>query len=94
MAKKTNYYYVLVLTMAGPVFVTGVGDHHTAYWDRSKPPMELSRDYAKDMVLGLNLNGHMAYSVVLPFELDTQPYRYDLGKFVWQMNETEGETVK
>lgn len=94
MAKKTNYYYVLVLTKTGPVFVTGEGDHHMAYWDRSKPPMELSRDYAKDMVIGLNLNGHMAFTVVMPFELETQPYCYDLGKFVWQMNETDGGIVR
>lgn len=86
MASK-YHYYVLVLTMAGPVFVTGEEGHNWARWEKTEPPMEFPRDYARDMVIGLNLNGHMAMVVSQPFEMETQPYRYELGQFKWQMKE-------
>lgn len=87
MAKKVKHYYILVNTSAGPVFVTGIGDHHTAFWEKTEPPMEFSSyEYMRDVVLGLNLNGHYALAVVMEIELDHQPYLYSEGEFKWKWN--------
>ena len=83
MAKQTNWYYVLVLTNQGPVFVTKIGEHKTAYWDKSEKPKEFSKSFAEDLTLGLNLNFHVAFMVCSKFELDSQPYRYNMGHFEW-----------
>jgi hypothetical protein len=41
MAKKQNYYYVLVMTNNGPVFVTSVNNlDKTAYWDKNEKPLD------------------------------------------------------
>ena len=83
MAKKQNYWYVLVLTEGGPVFVTGTGEGKTAYWKKSENPKEFSESYAKDMAFGLMVNGYVAFAVCNRFELDNQPYRYNMGEFKW-----------
>ena len=42
MAKKNYYFYVLVITDDGPVFVTEISNSdRTAMWDMTKPPLEL-----------------------------------------------------
>ena len=87
MAKKKNYYYVLVCTTYGAVFVTDILPKHNAEWDKEKTPMEFTREYAKDVVLGLGLNGYLAYLVCQPYKLTHQPYRYDLGEFKWVEND-------
>lgn len=84
---KKNHYYVIVLTHEGAKFVTGTGDHHTAYWDGEKKPMELGKNFAEDMVLGLSLNGFSAFTVVSKWELDHQPFRYSVGHFEWVYND-------
>jgi len=89
MAKKKNYYYVLVFTDKGPVFVTEIGDHHTAYWNREGKPLELGKYQAEDVACGLGLNFKLAYMVVMPYELETQPYRYGAGSFTWEWKKTE-----
>jgi len=89
--KKENYWYVLVLTSGGPVFVTGVGEGKTAFWKKDEKPKEFSADYAKDMAFGLMVNGYTAFAVCNRFELDNQPYRYDIGEFEWKENEKEVE---
>ena len=87
MAKQTNFYYVLMLTTAGAVFVTSVDYRDkSAYWNKNETPLELSKERARDLTLGLNLNGYTAVTVCNPFKLDTQPYRYDLGGFEWVAN--------
>ena len=92
MAKKKNYWYVLVMTEEGPKFVTKVnyGDK-TAEWNMLEEPKEFSKETAKDLVIGLNLNFNIAYAVCQPFELTGQPYRYADGKFEWVENEKEEE---
>ena len=70
-------HYVLVITDNGPIFVTGVGEHKTAYWNKDEKPKDFSSRYADDMAFGLTLNGYLAYHVVNHFELDQQPYNYE-----------------
>lgn len=79
--KKKTWYYVLVFTSEGPKYVTGEGEHHTAYWDELKEPKEMSKEYANSMVIGLLWNGYNAQVVASPIELDSQPYRYEIGHF-------------
>ena len=85
--KKRNHHYVLVLTNTGPVFVTGTKPHHYAEFDKLEKPLEFSKSVAEDICLGLNLNFITAYYVCVPYELDAQPYRYDLGDFKWERKE-------
>ena len=84
MANRKNFYYVLVMTNTGPVFVTDIPEKNKAVWDRLKIPKEFgSKSYAYDVTMGLNLNGCPAYIVVNPFKLSGQPYLYSKGKFKW-----------
>lgn len=90
MAKKQTYYYILVMTEGGPVFVTSVEyNGKTAHWDMDKKPMEFGKYQAEDITMGLNLNFHNAFTVSSKFELDSQPYRYNIGEFEWKYKEDE-----
>lgn len=78
MTKNKYYYYVLVITDAGPVFVTDIDNSSkTAMWEMDKPPLELSEYKAEDITMGLNCNMIPAYCIKSKFELDKHPYRYD-----------------
>lgn len=92
MAKKQNWYYVLVMSDEGPVFVTSI-DYGTKYahWDKTEEPMAMDKFRAEDLVLGLNLNFHLAFMVCSKFELDQQPYYYDKYHIEWKKNEEEQE---
>ncbi len=81
MAKKQNYWYVLVITIEGCKFVTSTERTNYAHWNELEPPKEFSRDTAKDIALGLNLNGTVAYAVCSPWEIENQPYNYKDYKF-------------
>ena len=81
--KKENYWYVLVLTNGGPVFVTGVGEGKTAFWKKDEIPRDFGESYAKDMAFGLMVNGYSAFAVCNRFPLESQPYRYSMGEFKW-----------
>ena len=90
MAKKqTEWFYVVVYTLEGPKYVTGLGDHHTAYWDTEKPPYELSKEWAREIVIGLLWNGYNANVVMSPIEIESQPYRYEIGHFEFVHEEEE-----
>ena len=90
MAKKQNYYYVMVMTDGGPTFVTSVDrTNKTAHWNKAEKPLEMSKYWAEDLTLGLNLNWHLAYTICSKFELDTQPYMYNVGEFEWKTKEEE-----
>lgn len=92
MAKKQNYWYVLVLTDSGPVFVTKVEySGKYAYWNKNEKPLEMSEYWAKDLMRGLMLNFTMAFACCLPYALDSQPYFYNKGHFEWVENEEEKE---
>ena len=88
--KKKNHYYVLVMTNEGPKFVTKVnyGDK-TAEWNYKEKPLELDKLWAEDLVLGLNLNMHLAFLVCQKWEIESQPYRYEIGKLKWEEREEE-----
>lgn len=92
--KQTNWYYVLVMTDEGPKFVTGLGEHHTSYWDKDKKPYELSEAWAKDMVRGLTWNGHVAFMVKSLWEIDGQPYNYRDWQIKWEERKPEEETTE
>lgn len=92
MARK-NYYYVLVFTDAGPVYVTSLGGHNVCYWDRNERPMALKRYLAEEIAVGLRLNGSCAVMVTMPFDLEYQPYLYGDGQFSWVWNEKEDGNV-
>lgn len=77
MAKK-YYYYVLVFTNYGPMYVTSIDSSNKyAHWDKDKEPMELGSRYAEDLVLGLNLNFNHSVVIKSTRKIERQPYRYD-----------------
>lgn len=77
MAKAKKYhYYVLVFTSEGPKYVTGIGEHHTAYWNADDKPYEMSASYAEDVYTGLCLNWFNAVLIKSRFEIDHHPYNY------------------
>ena len=88
-----NYYYVLVFTAHGAVYVTSYRTypHKEAEWKDTGKPLEMTREDAKYMAVGLTLNGSMATVVCSPYEVEQQPYCYDKGGFVWKWNEDEEE---
>ena len=56
--------YVAVFTSQDGIirtrFVTDLPSRNTAEWNAGKPAMPISESYAKDIVLGLTLNGFAA----------------------------------
>lgn len=92
MANKKNFWYVLVMTDGGPVFVTKVEyQGKTAYWNKDEKPLEMGMYQAKDLTFGLNVNGHSSYAVCQPFEIDHQPYNYADWKIKWEEKSKEEE---
>lgn len=92
MAKKSNYWYVLVCTDEGPKFVTKI--HHfekVAEWNETEAPLELSKSSAQDLAMGLTLNFNIAYAVCQSWQIDTHPFLYSKGHFVWQFKEEEND---
>lgn len=92
--KRVNHYYVLVMSHQGPKFVTKIGIRNTAYWDDKEKPMELTKNYAEGVAIGLTWNGNTAFVVVSKYEIDRQPFRYELGEFEWKYNEEENKDEK
>ena len=89
--KKANYYYVLVFTDYGPVFVTGVPERNYAEWKKEKQPMEFTKNRAEDIAYGLNMNGYMAAMVVYPYKRENQLYYYSKGQFQWVSKDKESD---
>lgn len=87
MARTKKYNYVLVLGDEGGMFVTKLGEGHTAYWKKDGKPEHFNYEFAKDMAVGLTWNGNPAFVVVTEYELTSQPFRYDVGHFKWVMND-------
>ena len=77
MAKSKNYYYVLVFTDNGPVYVTSVDNRaQIAHWEKDEAPKALPKYYAEELALGLSLNCYNAVVVASKFE-QYQPYNYE-----------------
>lgn len=73
---KKNYYYVLVFTDEGPVYVTSVNNaQRISYWEREEEPKAFPKYYAEELVYGLNCNGYRAVLVSTKYE-ECQPYNY------------------
>ena len=90
MAKKKNFWYVLVMTNYGPVFVTKINyGNRTAEWNKLEKPLEMSAERAKDLATGLMMNFNTALPVCSPIAIEMQLYYYDKGQFEWK--ESEGE---
>lgn len=94
MAQKKNWYYVMVMSNSGPVFVTSInyGDK-TARWDKLEKPLTMDKYESEDLTLGLNLNFNLAFMVCSKFELDTQPYNYANGGFEWKWDKDKEATA-
>lgn len=95
MAKKKNYWYVLVMTNAGPKFVTEVDNSQKmCYWDINEAPYEFgSKEYAKETAVCLTINLNYAMAVCSPYEISAQPYRYSDGHFEWVVDEERQDSV-
>ncbi len=92
MAKKAKeYWYVIVMTKNGAVFVTGIQEHNMAEWNKTKPPRKFEKDYAKGVAFGLTVNGYLAYAVATSYELTSQPYRYEIGNFYWRRKKVKND---
>lgn len=90
--KKSKYYYVLVFSNEGPIYVTYVNRNNKyAHWNKNKPPMEFNKHSAKDLALGLNMNFTSAVVVVSPVEITGQPYRYEEFDVKFERREKDGE---
>lgn len=88
---RKNYYYVLVFTDCGPVYVTSTGKEKTAYWDALEKPLALPRYKAEQIAMGLNLNFYTTVIVLMPYELENQPYLYDKFQIKWEERENIDE---
>lgn len=86
--KKTEYYYVLVFTEEGPVYVTSV-ERNWAHWSKNETPMHFSKETAEQLAIGLSWNENSAVVVCSIVELPKHPYYYELGRFKWVNNVTE-----
>ena len=92
MAKRKNYYYVLVMTDSGPTFVTSIPERNWANYDKLEKPMEFgSKDYAQEVANGLCLNFQLAYMVNSNYEIPGQPYLYSKGQLKWEWNSEEND---
>ena len=67
MNKRKYVYYVGVLTGGACKFVTSVDYvNKTALWESGKKAVEMSMQCADDLVYGLLLNFHYAFTVKVP----------------------------
>lgn len=92
MAQKKNWYYVLVMSDEGPVFVTSVDNKDKiAHWDKTEKPTVFEKFWAEDLTMGLTFNGHLAFTVCSKYELDSQPYNYQDWHIEWKENKESEE---
>ena len=85
MANKKYYYYVLVFTDEGPVYVTDVDNaDRTAQWNKEEKPRKFSDTWATELAFGLTVNGHSAVAIKSTYEITSQPYRYTDWCIKWE----------
>ena len=95
MSKTKYFYYVLVMTNYGAVFVTSINNaERTARWDKLEKPLNMSKKDAEFMAKALTWNGSLAYAVTTEYELSYQPYLYQTGEFKWVKKEKNDEDNK
>lgn len=82
--KKVEYYYVMVFTQEGPIYVTDVNYvGKVAYWDKQNVPKEMTELQASELATCLRANLFSAVMVISPYQLESQPYYYERGTFNW-----------
>lgn len=92
MAKKKEYWYVLVMTNNGAVFVTETNNwERIAKWEKDKNPMKFTKNDAQYLSMALTMNGHLAYAIGDTWEHKKQPYRYEAGSFYWKKKKVKNE---
>ena len=85
MAKKKEYWKVLVMTNNGAVFVTKTNNwERTAEWNKKEKPLDFTKADAQYLAMGLTMNGHLAFATCNTWDMDKQPYRYEEGNFYWR----------
>ena len=85
-----SFYYVLVLTEEGGVFVTDTNGKNVEY-DMEKTPKSFTKGMAEDIRFGLTLSVMLpTYVIVSPFALTSQPFKYDQGCFTWVSKPKKG----
>lgn len=90
MSKRKNHYYVMVFTGGGPVYVVGVNSkNNVARWDPMNPPVEMTREDAKSVCVGLNINGFASQVICSPYPVERQPYDYE--NFTVEIKRKESE---
>lgn len=85
MSKAKGFWYVLVMSNKGPVFVTVIsakGD--MAYWHAGSLPKAFNKSYAMEVANGLTLNGTTAYAIYSDYEIKHQPYNYEDYEIEWK----------
>lgn len=92
MATRKYFYYVLVMTNSGPVFVTGIPERNWANYNKDEKPMEFgSKSYAQEVANGLCMNFQQAYMITSQWEIERQPYRYNDGHFEWHWEDEKDD---
>ena len=92
-SKKTNWWYVLVLTESGAKFVTKTLPRNWCEWNELEKPLEFTQSMAINIATALMLNFTTAFPVCSPIELDKQPYNYADYKIEWVKKDKSKETV-
>lgn len=64
MAKRTEYAVGILRPNGKIKFVTGLGEHHVAYWEDGKDALYFSKDFALDMCKGFAWNGISAVPIM------------------------------
>lgn len=71
MSQRKYSYYVGVLTSTGCKFVTGLNYvNKYARWEDGQKALEMSMSTADDIVLGLLMNFHYAFTVKVPYGVE------------------------
>lgn len=82
-----KYYYILIFTGNGPVYVTQDNGKY-CYWYKDEAPYTYStKKTAEETASALRLNGNHAVVVTINHELRMQPYQYEHGEFIWKEKE-------
>ena len=89
--RKTNWWYVLVLTDEGPTFVTGFESRTWCRFNKLAAPLEMTQQRAKEVAYGLCLNCISAFAVCSCTELVGQPFLYERGQFEWKWTKKEAK---
>ena len=73
MGKQKKYNYILVQSGGVAKFVTSIEpENKVCRWEKDKKPLALSKEYAEQITLGLNLNFTPAFVITSFFKIEEQ----------------------